>query len=99
MIMYFKSMICMSLNNMYVAVGFATLLSRLAFSVRFARKAFNLGLLLCLGETGLVSTVTSRLAEKYTFSASSFAVTDLLAEIFVLQKFNIDTPLQDFMLM
>ena len=99
MIMYFKSMICMNLNNMYVAVGFATLLSRLAFSVRFARKAFNLGLLLCLGETGLVSTVTSRLAEKYTFSASSFAVTDLLAEIFVLQKFNIDTPLQDFMLM
>ena len=67
--------------------------------VRFARKAFNLGLLLCLGETGLVSTVTSRLAEKYTFSASSFAVTDLLAEIFVLQKFNIDTPLQEFMLM
>ena len=89
----------MNLNKMYVAVGFATLLSRLAFSVRFARKAFNLGLLLCLGETGLVSTVTSRLPEKYTFLASSFAVTDLLAEIFVLSMFNIETPLQEFMLM
>ena len=88
MIMYFKSMICMNLNNIYVAVGFATLLSRLAFSVRFARKAFNLGLLLCLGETGLVSTVTSRLAEKYTFLASSFAVTDLLVYVDVAKKID-----------